>query len=51
MNPYRLALFIVEGSTAIILQRLTEEPAPPEDAHVDLMTGVIVQGVLKRAGS
>ena len=28
IDPYRLALFIIEGSTAIILERLTEESSP-----------------------
>lgn len=51
MNPYRLALFIMEGSTAIVLERVTEDASPPEDADVDLMTSIIVEGVRTRNGN
>lgn len=45
MDPYRLALFIIEGSTAVILERLTEESSPPEDTDVDFIASVILGGV------
>ena len=50
-DPYRLAIFITEGSTALILERLGEEHSPDETADVDLITGLILDGVRKRSGS
>jgi AcrR family transcriptional regulator len=53
MDAYRLALFILEGSTAVILERLTEESSPLEnadaDADVELVAGLILDGVRKRS--
>src|SRR6185436_10448035 len=49
MDAYRLALFIIEGSTAVILERLTEESSPLEDADVELVAGLILDGVRKRS--
>lgn len=49
LDPYRLALFIIEGSTAVVLQRLNEETSPAPDADVDLMVGLIMDGVRKRS--
>ncbi len=48
LEQYRLALFVIEGSTAIILERLTEESPPPEEADVEFMTQLILDGVRKR---
>ncbi|HEX2060092.1 MAG TPA: helix-turn-helix domain-containing protein [Thermoanaerobaculia bacterium] len=48
LDPLRLALFIIEGSTAIIIERLSEEESPPAEADVDLITGLILDGVRKR---
>jgi AcrR family transcriptional regulator len=45
----RLALFIIEGSTAVILERLTEEASPAENADIDLLVGLIIDGVRKRS--
>lgn len=45
----RLALFIIEGSTAVILERLTEKTSPPESADVDFLVGLIVDGIRKRS--
>jgi AcrR family transcriptional regulator len=50
-DSYRLALFIVEGSTAVILERLTEESSPLEEADVDFIAGLILDGVRKRSAS
>jgi len=47
-EPYRLALFIIEGSTAIILERLNEEWSPTEEADVDFVVRLILDGVRKR---
>jgi len=49
LDAKRLALFIIEGSTAIILERLTEESSPAEEADVDLIAGLILDGVRKRS--
>jgi AcrR family transcriptional regulator len=48
-DPYRLALFIMEGSTAIILERLTEDSTTDEGADVDLIAGLILDGIRKRS--
>jgi AcrR family transcriptional regulator len=48
-DPYKLALFIIEGSTAIILERLSQDSPGEEAADVDLITGVILDGVRKRS--
>jgi AcrR family transcriptional regulator len=50
VDPYRLALFIIEGSTAVILERLTEESSPVESADVEFIAGIILDGVRKRSG-
>ena len=49
IDPERLALFIIEGSTAVILDRLTEKAAPVESADVDLLVGLILDGIRKRS--
>jgi AcrR family transcriptional regulator len=49
VDPYRLALFIIEGSTAILIERLTEEDSPAEAADVDLISGLILDGIRKRS--
>jgi AcrR family transcriptional regulator len=48
-DPYKLALFIIEGTTAVILNRLGEEATPTEDADVDLITGLVLDGIRKRS--
>ena len=48
-DPYRLALFLMEGSAAIMLQRLTEDHPPNEQADLDLITGLILDGIRKRS--
>ena len=49
IDPFRLALFIIEGSTAIVLERLSEESSPALDADVETMVGLILDGVRKRS--
>jgi AcrR family transcriptional regulator len=49
MDPYRLALFIIEGSTAVMLERLTEDSSPAEAADVELLAGLVLDGVRKRS--
>jgi AcrR family transcriptional regulator len=48
IEQYRLALFVIEGSTAVILERLSEEAPPPEEDDVELMARLILDGVRKR---
>ncbi|HVE72568.1 MAG TPA: TetR/AcrR family transcriptional regulator [Thermoanaerobaculia bacterium] len=51
VDPHRLALFIMEGSTAIILERLNEPSSPDEGSDVDFITSFILDGVRKRSRS
>jgi AcrR family transcriptional regulator len=44
-DPYRLALFLIEGSAAITLHRLSEVEPPPEQQDVDLIVSTIVGGI------
>ena len=48
VEQYRLALFVIEGCTAVILERLTEESPPPEEEDVEFMVRLILDGVRKR---
>lgn len=48
VNAYKLALFIIEGSTAIILERLNEDAPTQDETDVDLITGLILDGVRER---
>ncbi|HEY0141140.1 MAG TPA: TetR family transcriptional regulator [Thermoanaerobaculia bacterium] len=48
-DPLKLALFILEGSTAVILARLTDEAPASEVEDVDLLTGLILDGIRKRS--
>jgi TetR/AcrR family fatty acid metabolism transcriptional regulator len=48
-NPYKLALFIIEGSTAIILERLTGDAEGDEQSDVDLIADLILDGIRKRS--
>jgi AcrR family transcriptional regulator len=45
MDPFRLALFISEGTSALIIHRVMEEVPPPEQDDVDLIVGVILEGI------
>ncbi|HEX6095319.1 MAG TPA: helix-turn-helix domain-containing protein [Thermoanaerobaculia bacterium] len=49
MDPYRLALFIIEGSTAVILERLTEDSSPADAADAEFIAGIVLDGVRKRS--
>ncbi|HEX9161092.1 MAG TPA: helix-turn-helix domain-containing protein [Thermoanaerobaculia bacterium] len=44
-DPYRMALFIVEGSNAIVVERVMEESSPAEEADVEFLTQVIMGGI------
>ncbi|HEX9406569.1 MAG TPA: TetR/AcrR family transcriptional regulator [Thermoanaerobaculia bacterium] len=49
MDPARLALFISEGISAVIIQRVIDESPPPEAADIDLLAGAIVDGIRSRS--
>ena len=44
-DPHRLALFLVEGSNAIVIERVMEESSPPEEHDVDFLVSVILDGI------
>ncbi len=48
VNAYKLALFIIEGSTALILERLNEDAPTHDESDVDLLTGLILDGIRER---
>ena len=48
-DPWKVALFIIEGSTAIILDRLSADSPGDEDSDVELITGLILDGIRKRS--
>jgi AcrR family transcriptional regulator len=48
VDPYRLALFLVEGSTAVVIERVSEDAPPPESADVDLIVDTILEGISLR---
>lgn len=45
MDPYRLALFITEGTNAIVIERVTEETSPSAEADVELIVDTILDGI------
>jgi AcrR family transcriptional regulator len=44
-DPMRLALFIIEGSNAVIIERVLDEAPPPAEADIELIAGVILGGI------
>jgi len=44
-DPFRLALLLVEGSTAIVMERLTEDAPPAQDEDVNLIVDVLLNGI------
>lgn len=45
LDPKRLALFLIEGSTAIVLERLSEDAPPPENEDVELIVSTLLGGI------
>ena len=43
LDPKRLALFLIEGSTAIVLERLSEDAPPPESEDVELIVSTLLE--------
>ena len=51
MNAHRLAIFIIEGSNSLVIERVMEDQSPPEAEDVELITSVIVDGISMRKSS
>ncbi len=49
VDPQRLALFIVEGTNAIVIDRVVNETQPPDEADLDFMIDVIFGGIDARS--
>ena len=45
MNARRLALFLIEGINAIVIDRVMEEAPPAETEDVEMMASVILDGI------
>jgi AcrR family transcriptional regulator len=45
MDPFRMALLLVEGSTAIVMERLTEDAPPAQEEDVKLIVDVFLNGI------
>lgn len=48
MNARRLAVFLVEGSNALTIERVMEEVPPPQEEDVELIVGVVLNGIVIR---
>lgn len=48
LNPKRLALILIEASTAIVLERLSEDAPPPESEDVELIVSALLDGIAIR---
>ena len=45
MDPERLALFVIEGSNAIVVERVMNENPPAEESDIDFLTEMIMGGI------
>jgi AcrR family transcriptional regulator len=45
LDPKRLALILIETSTAIVLERLSEDAPPPESEDVELIVSTLLSGI------
>ena len=45
MDPGRLAIFLTEGTNAIVVQRVTEEEPPRPEEDIDLIVGAMLDGI------
>ena len=45
MDPHRLALFFIEGTNAIVIERVLEENPPAQETDVEFLSSVILDGV------
>jgi AcrR family transcriptional regulator len=46
VDPFRLALFVVEGTIAVVLERLSEDAPPPENEDVELIVSTLLGGIV-----
>ena len=51
VDSKRLAIFLIEGSTAIMIERLNEESSAAGEGDVDLIVTFVLDGIRKRSGS
>jgi TetR/AcrR family fatty acid metabolism transcriptional regulator len=49
LDPQRLALYIVEGTNAIVIDRVVNETQPPDEADLDFMIDLIFSGIEPRS--
>ena len=49
VDTHRLAIFIIEGSTAIMIERINDESPANDQADVDLIVGLVLDGIRKRS--
>lgn len=45
LDPKRLALFLIEGTIAIVLERLSEDEPPPESDDIELIVSTLLGGI------
>ena len=48
MNANRLAIFLIEGSNAVTIERVMEEAPPPEQDDVELIASALLDGIAIR---
>jgi AcrR family transcriptional regulator len=48
LDPKRLALLLIEASTTIVLERLSEDASPPESEDVELIVSTLLNGIAVR---
>lgn len=45
MDPDRLALFVTEGTNAVVIERVMQENPPSEEQDVDLIVDAVLDGI------
>jgi len=45
LDPNRLSLFLIEGSIAIVLERLSEDAPPPETDDIEMIVSTLLNGI------
>lgn len=48
VDPDRLAIFLTEGTNAIVIERVMEENPPSEDTDVDFIVDAVLDGIRAR---
>jgi AcrR family transcriptional regulator len=51
LDPQRLALFLIEGSIALVLERLSEDSPPPESEDIEMIVSTLLSGIAIRTGN